>query len=330
MSRTRYAILLLLSSALVNTARCQLGPLDVSFGNNGLFTTGLLPGYQLNEDMALQADGKVVMAGTTCLGQSFDGFLIRLTTSGVLDTSFSQDGMVFTGDSGRLDRIMNVAVLADGDILAMGDRAFPYSGTATMRLNTDGSIDTTYGSGGVELLSTTIADNSGMQLLPDGRVLVAGSNNAGVLLEQIMPDGSPDPTFGNAGLLQLPCVQGSSSPVNFALSPDGRVFVTMPDFVDGDHVSKVFCVFGNGTLDNSYGNAGCATVNWTVNPVMERLWTIALDASGRIMLGGTVFENNTYKYLVARLTVTGVLDTSFGQAGFAANQPGDPCSRTFT
>lgn len=319
----RSTLLPLACFVLSEVALSQLGPLDVTFGDNGIFVSTMV-GSPLCTAMALQPDGKIIMAGKMQQGQSTDGVLVRLTVSGTLDATFSQDGMIQCGGNGQLDQIEDVVIRPDGSILLIGWRGSPYSDRALMCFQSNGSIDSTFGAAGVVPLTTATSSLPVMALRPNGRLLLASDNTAGVLLQQLLPDGAVDTAFGAAGQVQLPREQSMGAKKTLALAPDGRVFVPVMDYVNSDYVTKMYSVLENGTLDSSYADAGCAIVNWNSNANVERLWSIALDAAGRIVLGGTVYNGNVHYSLVARLTASGALDTTFATSGFALNQPGLP------
>src|SRR5215467_6126923 len=134
------------------------GTLDSSFGSGGKVTTdfGLT---EVARGVVIQPDGKILVAGDTyALFPVFGEFaLARYTSNGSLDTSFGRGGMVtsFFGDEGCSAN--SVALQADGKIVVAGEKTITFifgdEGSdldfAVARYNTDGSLDSTFGSGGV-------------------------------------------------------------------------------------------------------------------------------------------------------------------------------------
>src|SRR3712207_1554636 len=123
-------------SAIINAQRP--GDFDSSFGINGTVSTNFisLAGLTQYRTIAIQADGKPVVAGNTQNGQSYSLALARYNVDGSIDTSFSTDGKV-TADSFTA-RV--VAIQKDGKILV--------AGTTLARYNTDGSLDSTFSQDG--------------------------------------------------------------------------------------------------------------------------------------------------------------------------------------
>jgi uncharacterized delta-60 repeat protein len=165
----KFGFSLILASA-IGATQAAPGDLDSSFGSAGIVLTGvggrtmfepnvalqpdgriLLSGAQINlfngndiaKAIALQPDGKIVLGGKGMHA------LVRLTSSGALDPSFGTGGKVLT-DFGITSHIHAVAIQSDGKILAVGET---YSSTdggtvALARYNADGSLDTSFGTGG--------------------------------------------------------------------------------------------------------------------------------------------------------------------------------------
>ena len=130
--------------------------------------------------MARQADGKLIVAGSsnTTLNDFDDDFaLVRYEADGTVDTTFGVDGMVLT-DIGNADRLHALLVQPDGRIVAVGSTG--QGGSVTLaRYETDGTLDATFGVGGVvtaTAVGASSSDAEGAALLPDGRILVAGGS----------------------------------------------------------------------------------------------------------------------------------------------------------
>jgi uncharacterized delta-60 repeat protein len=156
------------------------GSLDQTFGTNGRTKTDLGNGYQDGAaGAALQADGKIVSVGAA-LPNSFDldFALVRYNADGSLDASFGTNGKVVFGlENLRDEELADVAVQADGKILALGDsNSSNNSGFLLWRFNADGTRDTSFGNNG--LVRTSFGSNAAftMTLLiqPDAKILASG------------------------------------------------------------------------------------------------------------------------------------------------------------
>ena len=172
----------------------QAGHLDRTFGTNGIFTLSLA-NSQANA-VALQSDGKIVVAGQ--LGNKSG--LIRLSTNGSLDNTFGSGGVVvvnhFGGDINQV--IIGMAIQSDGKIVAAAT-GVPQGGQVA-RFNTNGTLDTTFGSNGIATLSLYAAL---LALQTDGKIIVTGGQLGGAVMARLNTNGQPDTTFGTGGVAAL-------------------------------------------------------------------------------------------------------------------------------
>jgi uncharacterized delta-60 repeat protein len=156
------------------------GALDASFGAGGVVVTDLgLGQIDHSRAIALQSDGKIVAAGYTRAGgdQTSDFAVARYDTAGTLDSTFGTGGIVIT-DFGGTELGRSVVVQADGMIVVAGsiDRD-----EALVRYNADGSLDTSFGAGG--LVRTDFGGNDGgrdVALQADGDIVTTGEIGSGL------------------------------------------------------------------------------------------------------------------------------------------------------
>ena len=210
------------------------GSLDTSFGGNqlpgGKQTTDF-GGYDFALAVAIQADEKIVVAGSTRDALSSDFALARYNADGSLDTTLSNDGKQTT-DFGGEDGASSVAIQADGKIVAVGSSAsFSASATtfALARYNPDGSLDATFARGGLQVSSFTGTDwASDVALQPDGKIVVVGDGlfdargETDFAIARYNTDGWLDETFSEHGF-QATDFGGSETAFGVALQADGRI-----------------------------------------------------------------------------------------------------------
>jgi uncharacterized delta-60 repeat protein len=209
------------------------GTLDPTFSGDGRASIGFGPGRQdYGEDLTLQADGKILVIGETCdnLGQHCDFGIIRLTSSGALDTSFSGDGRQRT-DYGADETPYGVAVQSNGRIIVVGET---YSGTtgsfALARYNANGNLDSTFGTLGKETFSMG-SDSWAIDVLiqSNGKIVVAGAGHSStsydLALVRLNPNGSFDTGFSGDGKLLIDF--GGHNDFGSALvrQPDGKYVI---------------------------------------------------------------------------------------------------------
>ena len=189
------------------------GAIDTSFGSGGRVVTDFLQARDEPYDMALDADGNIVLVGLvsrpTKIGktvvQDSDFGIARYTPNGALDLSFNGSGKASTNISSyttqgsyyKRDEARAVAIQADGKIV-VGGASWTGDGTAVasmVRYNADGSLDTTFGVGGkvTNSASPTIHE---IELLPDGKILAVGAARSPAITRtaaSIRPSGRAGP-----------------------------------------------------------------------------------------------------------------------------------------
>jgi uncharacterized delta-60 repeat protein len=219
---SRWLLMVCVASGLLalggSAAYAQAGSLDPTFGTNGIATSSA---FVSPTAAALDAADNIIIGGTNgSIGTP--GQMTRILANGALDTTFGAGGVVTTSIPVEL---RGLTVQADGKIVAVGYNN-TYAGTqqqiVVARYNTDGSPDTSFGSGG--MVSTTVYEyGSEAQVAlqqPDGKLLVGGAG-----LEQAVirynTDGSLDSSFGSGGIAQF----GGVEAVLLALQSDGSILV---------------------------------------------------------------------------------------------------------
>ncbi len=214
------------------------GVLDPEFGNAGVIIIDL-GGSQSLRDIAFQSDGKIIAVGETIVGGNNRFLVMRLTTAGVLDTSFGTNGAVIESFSvNTVQFARSVALLNDDSIIVAGTGITPAGvGTISMlKLTANGALDTSFNSSG-KLAVTYDANSAAASVAVDsaGRFLVGGyssptgsSNDDNFLVLRVNPNGSLDGTFGDQGIVRTvfaaPYTLGTIIST-LILQDDGRILV---------------------------------------------------------------------------------------------------------
>lgn len=245
---------------------------------------------------AVQSDGKILLGGFFKYKESIANRIIRLNTNGTIDTTFNT-GSGFTDNNSV---VRSIAIQSDGKILVGG--AFgTYNGASgkisIIRLNTDGTIDTSFNTGtGFNGLVYTLAIQS------DGKILVGGtfSTYNGVaqnFIIRLNTDGTKDTTF-NTG-------NGFDSHINsIVLQPDGKILVGGDYFrYDLNLNNFLIRLNTNGSKDNSF-DVG--------TKFSHSVRSIAVQTDGKILVGGDfiTFDGQAQNKLI-RLNTDGTKDTAF-------------------
>jgi uncharacterized delta-60 repeat protein len=345
------AALAVLASALLASLAMALaaGDFDPSFSGDGVFVEPLGDGQRPGGDvsaLALQPDGKIVVAGG---GSSSNIVIARLNPDGTLDPSFGTGGKVLTTlGTGSGDSLFPraVAIQADGRIL-VGGLLFPNGGTQrpfVARLNSDGSMDGSYASGGLFAAQLGADPNpySGLQaivLQPDGKLLLAGgakdaTGQGAVLVARLNAQGNLDGSFGNGGKATPQLGEGTSpnSGANaLALQPDGKIVIAgsgtdtnNPAQPDAAVVARLDSEGKN--LDPSFGSGGKVLSRLGQSaPVITTPHAVALQPDGKPVVAGEAIDGSGHQHvLVSRLNADGQgLDPGFATGGTLFTTLGD-------
>jgi uncharacterized delta-60 repeat protein len=206
---------------------------DLTFGGPGGATRIDRGGDEETGALALQPDGKVVVAGWTAGPAGVDLIVTRLTPGGAIDTSFAGTGTVVVNLGG--DEWGNaVAVAPDGRIVVAGTVRFgARQDFLLVRLNPDGSFDSSFGVGGRSILDPVgrVDDGRSLALQPDGKIVFIGTvfttaTEGFAEVERVTADGAWDPTFHEDGHTGFNFVGGGGDHGRaIALAPSGNIVV---------------------------------------------------------------------------------------------------------
>lgn len=256
------------------------GGLDPSFGFGGRVSTSC--GYSCTAFAAVQqSDGYIVVAGRRRgpVAGNEDFLLVRYRFDGSLDSSFGTGGIVQTDfPSGRQDAAQALRLQADGKLVAGGVAVNTSGGTdvALARYNTDGSLDTSFGSDG--LVVEHVGDRNqvfDLRVQEDGKIVAAGDSH----LLRYLPDGTLDPTFGSGGIVN----EGGGFTTRIVIEPSGDVIAAI-ELSDSFEIRRFR---SDGSPDTTFGTRGRVVpglfgsfLNST--PRVD----LALAPDGRILIAG--------------------------------------------
>jgi uncharacterized delta-60 repeat protein len=301
------------------------GSLDASFDADGRAMVAMANhSYDEARSVVLQADGKILVAGSNGIDPVYS--LLRLNADGSLDTSFDTDGKALISVGSGYDLARSVLVQPDGKILVAGASTTPAHGAADMsliRLNADGSLDTSFAGDGSTIIpvGTGFSAAQSLGLLPDGKILVAGtsvgSGGTDFTVLCLNADGSLDATFGSAGVAQIAISAGSGSDQasSLAVQADGCIVLAGSSDNGSYYDFSVARLLADGSLDTSFGTAG--TVVIPLGSKSAYAYSVAIQPDGRILVAGNSYNGTGTDLTVLRLNTDGSLDTSFSGDGTA-------------
>jgi uncharacterized delta-60 repeat protein len=243
------------------------GSLDSTFGNGGKATTDFNGGLDAASSMAIQTDGKIVLAGFATAGDPHMA-LVRYNSNGTLDTTFGTGGKLVTDINGTRDFANAVAIQSDGKIVAAGSTLVPvfsFVMFALARYNTDGSLDSTFGSGGRVTTQVVFGDGEddeifALAIQPDGKILAAGEANFAQDFGMVryQNNGSLDTAFGTNGVVTTDFSAGSDSARGMVLQIDGKIVLAgAANLTSGSTGDFGLARYNpSGSLDSTFGAGG--------------------------------------------------------------------------
>lgn len=322
--------------ACVTCAIAQPADLDPTFDFDGKVTTSFTRGDTRGRAVAIQANGRMIVAGSALYGSTDRFALIRYGVDGQLDSSFGGHGWVTTevpdGDSWGVD----LALQDDAKIVVAGDSD---SGITIARYNPDGTIDGSFGASGIATTSMTeAAYANGMAIDEDGRIIVVATIERGVgeydnsiALLRFNANGTPDSTFGSSGTVITNAAPGLVEEAsNVSVQGDGKLLVVGTAVNEWPHTWSTGDILAmrfepDGSLDASFGNGGVAITDlipgsddWAMNAIV--------DSGGRIVVAASTNADERWEIPVSlaviRFAADGALDPTFDTDGWAVTEFG--------
>ncbi|HEV7644603.1 MAG TPA: carboxypeptidase regulatory-like domain-containing protein [Pyrinomonadaceae bacterium] len=329
------AIVLFSLTSIINAAPGQFDP---TFNGTGKLISGQsFPHTWVTKNLAIQPDGKILAGGWNLEPFLNRGTLVRYNPSGALDTTFGNNGsvdLIFPGDVRVFPS--EIKMQSDGKIV-MAVNAMNVAGCGVMRLNADGSADSSFGTGGISTMTVPGEScmASGLAIQNDGRYVVMSKiinpidSQASFALMRFMPDGTPDNTFGGDGQLNGGTQFSSDRYRSLLLQPDGKLIIVGETDVMSKHILYRFN--GDGTADNSFGTNGRAIIG--VGEQCVGSYSAALQPDGKIILAGggggmgsscvVAAGQVRFGFEMMRLNADGSPDPTFGTNGYVFTPEAD-------
>ncbi|MDN2578651.1 hypothetical protein [Aquibium sp. ELW1220] len=339
------------------------GTLDGAFGADGgadgtpdgVVDVSLGAGDDVATAVAVQPDGKILVAGHHVERASSDIFLLRLDAAGAPDAGFGTagDGLpdgVFIVSLGDGDDVLRgVVAAADGTIVVAGDSMRGENADIVVaRFAPDGTPDASFGAnGGAKgksmpdgFVSIDLAAGDdradALALAPDGSILVAGSHvaddGADIVVVRLTASGVLDAGFGKAqdgmpdGVVAVSPGDGDYTASAIAIASDGKIVVAGTSVArDGSTNFVVARLNADGTPDAGLGagegpgGTPDGFVATSLGDGDDVATALALQAEGAILVGGYHQDGDSTSMAVARYTASGTLDAAFGGARSVLN-----------
>jgi uncharacterized delta-60 repeat protein len=273
--------------------------------------------------VALQTDGKIIAAGYYDNGTNFDFAVVRYTTAGVLDPIFGSGGKVTTPIGSDHDEAFSVAIQTDGKIVVGGwSIGTTYDSFALVRYTTTGTLDGTFGTGGI--VTTNFGASSGISsiaLQSDGNIIAVGRYHNGTnndfALARYTSAGVLDNTFGTGGMV-ITNASSSNDELNGVIVDGNGKIVVAGRAYNGSNVDFAVARYSSdGNLDATFGTGGITLTDFPYHK-SDIAQALSIQPDGKIVLAGYSNNVNTgtnNDFALARYNTDGALDNSFGTNG---------------
>lgn len=262
------------------------GVLDSNFGETGYITTEIGTGASI-DSIAIQSDGKIIAGGTAVIDLP-KIILVRYNTDGSIDTTFGTNGFVST-EIGYQAGLTNLVLQSDDKIVAAGYAGSAKDTIALLRYNSDGSLDTTFGTNGI----TTYAMGSRCEihaiiLQPDNKIVLGGSafnTDLGYntfLLMRYDTSGNLDPSLNGTGIVFTSLNYGSAI-MDIAIDANGNILAGGYDYGAFSTTFALVRYLPSGAIDTSFGTNG---IVFTAIGSEAHINSLTIQSDGKIIAAG--------------------------------------------
>lgn len=309
------------------------GTLDNTFGaaGAGTLTTPMGTGNDEGMGVAIQSDGKIIVAGLATHSVTFSkGFaLARYNTNGTLDNTFGTTGKIVTSLGPNDGFATCIAIQSDGKIVVGG---YYDNGSNTdwamARYNTNGSLDNTFGTAGIRTHSLSVSNEqiNAVAIQPDGKIIFGGSavfsSVSRFVVGRYNANATSDATFSGSGysIQNMGTVQDEL--YGMTLQPDGKIVAVGLVNNGSDHDIGMMRYNSTGSLDFTFNGNGKVIQSVLIGADVLR--AVTLQADGKIVVAGftdidptALFDEN---FLLMRFNTNGGIDNTFGTAGYTTTQ----------
>lgn len=298
------------------------GTLDDTFGDAGVVTIDVNDGSEDQPtDAFLQADGKIVIVGST------DGavLVVRLLADGSLDDTFSGDGWtMYDVIADELDYVGNCVVRPTGEVVVIcsNENASGNGYGSVVQFTPNGVLDADFGTNGVLTLNNGFGSTTewlhDIELSPSGTLHVLGTaitdlnSTDDTYVYRITPAGTLDVAFDGDGHRRVIIGTDHDLPSALAVTMDGQLLVAGSTNQEGEDHPFVARLNADGTFDAAFGDGGVRIITDITG---QYVGDLLVHPSGQVVFCGEAYNGSGTDMLIGRLTADGSSDATFGTGG---------------
>lgn len=299
------------------------GSRDLSFGIDGKVMSDIGGQSSEADAVALQPDGRVLIAGSAYDGKYYSVLVGRFLTNGVPDSSFGTNGFTITRVGTNYSSGTIIRLQPDGKILVGGSAETADADFLVLRYLANGALDMSWAENGKAVVGIGTGDDvlSGLALLPDGKVIASGYgvfvSQYKISLARFNSNGSLDASFGSFGrqALNLPGGGGNDAALGLTQQPDSKLILLCETFnatlTDAD--IGVARLTTNAVFDASFDGDGA--VIQSIGLSVDGAITAAVQPDNKIVVGCRTTVGSKNRFGILRLLPNGSLDSSYGIGG---------------
>ena len=307
------------------------GDLDKTFGNGGKVNLGIVGYYDVAQEVALQKDGKIVVAGYGMKSlASFKGLsMARYLQNGEMDYDFGNLGVIHKVTMNLEGEVNSVVIQKDDKIVVVGYSISPTTNNeeiTLVRFTENGKVDKSFGNKGliVTEISSEKEVGESIAIQPDGKIVVVGTTQHNpsfdVVLVRYDEYGHLDPYFGIGGIVITDINSGVDIGKSLVIQSDGKLIVSGFTYVGNKFFMTLLRYDSNGVLDPTFGESGIVITD--ISGKRGRM-DLALQNDGKIILVGPSEVEKSHHFTLLRFNKNGSLDKSFGKNGVTKTIIGD-------
>ncbi|PYE47912.1 hypothetical protein, partial [Deinococcus yavapaiensis] len=299
------------------------GTLDFTFGTNGYVTQGP-ERYGYPRKTLVLADGKLLVLASYITDRGdIDVALARYQPNGTLDATFGTGGLTYATLGPANDSPIDMRVQPDGSVIVVGDSDQDPNGRSMFitRFSSNGTGDGSFGSNGVIFIPMNMGINYGAAVVhTDGKVTYAGVQyerkpesyyntvNTNFVLIRVLPDGTPDATFGTNGSVLIPVDDENAFISRLLIEPNGRAVLAVRSASTGDSLTRLNV---DGSIDATFGSSGRVVMTDISLALLDR------QPDGKLLVAGQGSNpsNGSADFAIRRFNLDGLADGTFGMGG---------------